>query len=316
MRFTVRKTHRSGPRYCSPGSWYFYICDFIEDCVPPKAEKEILTWQLIGEVDGEAAGDMAGNRHGVSLSGDGLSLALSSIWNLGSSTSNRGSVRVFAVDRSGLWTQRGQDLDGEGADDWSGWCAALDADGTLLAVSAPQNDPSETLMHAGHVRVYSFDGVAWVQLGEDIDGGRYSDLSGSALDLSVDGRMVAIGVPVFAQDTYLGTSGAPHVEVWNWDVVNARWSKLGADLTAEDGPRPDPPPGAPELDGPGIDAFGGDVSLSNDGYTLATVVSYAGESHPGSVRVYARRGSSWSIVDELNRATQPWVLHCIFHFCV
>ena len=48
--------------------------------------------------------------------------------------------------------QIGADIDGEAADDQSGWSVSLSDDGTIVAVGAPYNDGNGT--DAGHVRVY------------------------------------------------------------------------------------------------------------------------------------------------------------------
>ena len=68
----------------------------------------------------------------------------------------------------GSWTQLGNDIDGEAADDRSGGSVALSSDGHTLAVGAFWND--EAYHEAGHVRVYAWDSSSWTQLGDDIDG--------------------------------------------------------------------------------------------------------------------------------------------------
>ena len=62
--------------------------------------------------------------------------------------------------------QRGADIDGEAAEDQSGY-VSLSSDGTVLAIGAPRNDgnsgnPND---NRGHVRVYKWDGSNWVQRG-------------------------------------------------------------------------------------------------------------------------------------------------------
>ena len=43
-----------------------------------------------------------------------------------------------------------------------------------------------------HVRIYTFNGNSWQQLGQDIDGEASGDFSGISLSLSADGNTVAI----------------------------------------------------------------------------------------------------------------------------
>ena len=45
----------------------------------------------------------------------------------------------------------------------------------------------------GHVRVYTYNGGSWNQLGQDIDGEGSNDGFGGAVSLSSDGNTVAIG---------------------------------------------------------------------------------------------------------------------------
>jgi LPXTG-motif cell wall-anchored protein len=60
-------------------------------------------------------------------------------------------VRVYTL-INGTWTQTGVDIDGEAADDYSGYSVAMSDDGSRIAIGAPYNDG--TGGSAGHVRVY------------------------------------------------------------------------------------------------------------------------------------------------------------------
>ena len=55
------------------------------------------------------------------------------------------------------------DIDGEAADDQSGFSVSLSSDGTRVAIGALSNDGNGT--NSGHVRVYEYSGGAWAQLG-------------------------------------------------------------------------------------------------------------------------------------------------------
>mgnify|MGYP003389379339 CR=1 FL=1 len=52
-----------------------------------------------------------------------------------------------------IWVQRGTDIDGEAAGDFSGY-PSLNSDGTVLAIGAPTNDGNGD--NAGHVRIYDW----------------------------------------------------------------------------------------------------------------------------------------------------------------
>ena len=86
--------------------------------------------------------------------------------------------------------QLGSDIDGEAAGDYSGYSVSLDSDGDRVAIGAYLNDGS--FNNAGHVRIYSWDGSSWSQLGSDIDGEGEDDRSGNSVSLDSDGDRVAI----------------------------------------------------------------------------------------------------------------------------
>ena len=88
----------------------------------------------------------------------------------------------------------------------SGYSVSLSADGTRVAIGAPYNDGS--FDGAGHVRVYSWDGSAWTQVGPDIDGEAAWDSSGHSVSLSADGSRVAIGA-------HYNGDGIGHVRVYS-----------------------------------------------------------------------------------------------------
>ncbi len=75
------------------------------------------TWTQIGEdIDGEAENDQSG--WSVSLSADGLVVAVGAQRNSGNGLSS-GHVRIYQ-NNSGIWTQIGEDIDGEAGGDHSG----------------------------------------------------------------------------------------------------------------------------------------------------------------------------------------------------
>ena len=101
-----------------------------------------------------------------------------------------GHVRVYDYNGS-AWAQVGDDIDGEAANDQSGYSVSLSSDGTRVAIGALLNDGNGN--DSGHVRVYEYSGSAWAQVGDDIDGEAADDLSGFSVSLSSDGTRVAIG---------------------------------------------------------------------------------------------------------------------------
>ena len=104
-------------------------------------------------------------------------------------------------------TQLGADIDGEASIDLSG-CSVSMPDAFTVAIGAPFNDPN-SMSNAGHVRIYSWSGSAWVQKGSDIDGEAFGDQSGWSVSMA-DSNTVAIGALLNA-----GTGiNAGHVRIY------------------------------------------------------------------------------------------------------
>ncbi|MFT5723280.1 MAG: Flp pilus assembly pilin Flp [Bacteroidia bacterium] len=225
------------------------------------------TWTQVGsDINGEAAGDQSG--HSVSLSGDGSIVAIGARLNDGNGSLN-GHVRIYK-NVSGIWTQLGLDIDGEVTEDESGQSVSLSSDGTTVAIGARLNDGNGSV--AGHVRVYKNVSGAWIQVGLDIDGEAAEDYSGWSVSLSSDGSTVAIGA---SQNDGNGLA-AGHVRVYK--NVSGIWTQLGSDIDGE----------APN------DNFGGAVSLSSDGSTVAigAHLNYGNGEYAGHVRVYELNNSN------------------------
>ena len=163
--------------------------------------------QLGSDIDGEAAGDNSGRS--VSLSSDGTILAIGATQNDGNG-SDAGHVRVYEWN-GGAWIQKGADIDGEAEGDQLGRSVSLSSDGTILAIGANLNDGNGS--DAGHVRVYEWNGSAWVQKGGDIDGEAAGDYSGYSVSLSSGGTILAIGANRNDGAAY----NAGHVRVYRWN---------------------------------------------------------------------------------------------------
>ena len=88
-------------------------------------------------------------------------------------------------------SQIGSDIDGETADDQSGYSVAMSADGNRIVIGAPYNDDNGD--NSGQVRIYTWNGTIWTQTGADIDGETAGDQSGYSVAMSADGTRIAIG---------------------------------------------------------------------------------------------------------------------------
>jgi len=88
--------------------------------------------------------------------------------------------------------------------------------------------------YGDHVRVYGFDSDndEWVQLGADIDGEAYDQYFVPvyyATDISSDGSIVAVGVPLLNNET---TCDGGQVRVYKYN--GSTWDQVGGDINAED----------------------------------------------------------------------------------
>ena len=147
------------------------------------------SWEKLGnDIDGESNKDISG--WSISLSGDGSIVAIGAHLNDGNGIDS-GHVRVYQNDGV-TCTQLGDDIDGEAAEDGSGWSVSLSGDGSIVAIGALKNEGTGG-KESGHVRVYKYKRNTWNKLGQDIDGERKGDVSGQSVSLSNDGSKVAIG---------------------------------------------------------------------------------------------------------------------------
>ncbi|MFM8612809.1 MAG: fibronectin type III domain-containing protein [Actinomycetota bacterium] len=170
-------------------------------------------------------------------------------------------------------SQRGTDIDGEAAGDFSGRAVSVSSDGSIVAIGASGNDGNGS--NSGSVRVYAWNGSAWAQRGADIDGEAAGDESGSSVSVSSDGSIVAIGAP-YNNGASGSDSGSVRVYAWN----GTSWAQRGADIDGE----------------AAGDESGTSVSVSSDGSIVAIGALFNDDngSNSGSVRVYAWNGSAWA----------------------
>ncbi|MEM6264759.1 MAG: T9SS type A sorting domain-containing protein [Bacteroidota bacterium] len=221
-------------------------------------------WQQKGaDIDGEAADD----RSGVSASmPDASTIAIGAFGNSDNGT-EAGHVRVFEW-TGGVWQQKGANIDGEAAVDWSGIAVDM-PDAQTVAIGAHRNDDGGT--QSGHVRVYEWTGSAWQQKGSDIDGENSGDESGRAISMP-DASTIAIGA------RYNAGNGrdAGHVRIYEWDGTD--WKKKGADIDGE----------------AAGDESGRSVSMP-DALTVAigAPANDGNGSSAGHVRIYQWDGSAW-----------------------
>lgn len=197
------------------------------------------------DINGEEVRDYFGIS--VALSRDGSIMAAGADFNDGKDI-QAGHVRVYEYSSAlNKWNQLGEDIDGESEDDLSGSSISISWDGKTVAIGAILNEGGGA--KAGHVRVYSYDGIGWIQKGQDIDGEAAGDNSGGAVSLSDNGSILAIGAR-FNSDSAVN---AGHIRVYQFVPRTQMWHQIGSDIDGEFAQ----------------DLFGSSVSISSDGLRVA-----------------------------------------------
>jgi hypothetical protein len=221
--------------------------------------------QIGNDIDGENPFDLSG--HSVAISANGNVVAIGAIEN--DDGGNRsGHVRVYE-NEGGTWTQIGQDIAGEAVDDRSGWSLALSADGGIVAIGSDLNNSWK-----GQVEVYENVGGIWTQIGEDIEGENFQDISATSISLSNDGSIIAIGAP--RSDGIANNSG--HVRVF--ENLGGSWMQIGLDIDGE------------QEQG----RLGNSVALNGEGNIVAIGASQNDENgtNTGEVKIYENQAGTWT----------------------
>jgi len=220
--------------------------------------------QLGSDIDGEQEGDYSGSA--LSLSKDGLVVAIGAYNNDGGDVTNAGHVRVHEWNvLTKLWMQRGADIDGILNSEKFGSAVSLSEDGSRLAIGASRNTEYGT--NSGRVSVYMWQNSAWSQMGQNIYGDKADDSLGGkgTVSMSGDGSKLALGLP--GSDEKANSAGK--VVIYN---IHEQQIEHVTSIQGENAQ----------------DQSGGSVSLSYDGSAVA--IGSEGNSnngyYSGHVRVF------------------------------
>lgn len=221
-------------------------------------------WSRLGNsIDGERNEDQAGTS--VALSADGNRVAIGSPYNDNNGI-HSGHVRVFQYDMlTRSWIQMGDDLGGEGAEEFAGTSVDISESGDFVAVGSLGDGDQ------GKVAVFNWDNNAWTKLGETIEGETGAIQLGASLSIAEKGPRIAIGVPFFP---FPG-------QVRVFDYSPEGWEMVGKELEGENT----------------LAKFGLSVSLSSDGNRL--VVGSPGTSFSGSASVYDYNNQNWEQIGDV-----------------
>lgn len=229
--------------------------------------------------------------YNISLSADG------SIMAVGAPTDGAGSADLLnayvGVYRfvSGEWVRIGEDIMGAvplvmgTTSPKAGQSVSLSSDGNIVAVGEPfyKGISGNEIEEGGRARVFKNVNDEWVQIGNDISqiglpgDGNESETFGNSVSLSADGNILAVGAP------YHFTNGERLGMVRTYQNVSGLWVQLGSSLIGS------------QING----YFGGVVSLSKDGTTLAVSAMQAG-NNAGEVKIYKFVSGEWSLTGTFN----------------
>ncbi|MFT5778524.1 MAG: hypothetical protein ACI837_001480 [Crocinitomicaceae bacterium] len=169
------------------------------------------------------------------------------------------------------WIQKGSTLNGEASGDRFGTSVNLSSDASTIAVGAVLNDGNGS--NTGHVKIFSWDGLDWVQKGLDIDGDSIGEKMGYTVSMSADGNVVAVcAIEYSIPAAFISYAGK--VKVYGWNGTS--WVQRGANFE-------------------GIqtyDLMGSSLSLSSNGNTLA--IGSKSYATPGRGTIYTWNGTVWT----------------------
>lgn len=179
---------------------------------------------------------------------------------------NSGTVRVYKWS-NGDWEQKGVSINGLSAGDLSGASISM-PDSNTLAIGAANNDVAAN--NSGQVRVFQWNGNAWVQKGLDVYGESEGDFFGSSISMS-DSNTIAIGAK------QINPLGNGYTSIYKW--VDGSWVQKGANI---------------------IGQFKGDYSgisvvmPNNQTVAVGASLNDGSGKNAGNVRVFLWDGISWN----------------------
>lgn len=168
------------------------------------------------------------------------------------------------------WLQLANDIDGEDANDEFGYSVSMNSAGDRVAIGSRLAEP----LTEGHVRIFEYNGVSWVQLGNKIIGEQSAGGTGISVSLNSVGNRVAIGADL--NNNPNGTD-AGNCRVFEYNGVS--WVQLGFDIDGE----------AP------VDRSGVSVSLNfvGDRVAVGARTNDGNGVDSGHCRIYEYNGATW-----------------------
>ncbi|MBP2833197.1 hypothetical protein J8281_13465 [Aquimarina sp. U1-2] len=181
---------------------------------------------------------------------------------------------VMSTQSCNDWQQIGESIHSEHPGDFTGIATAMSDDGAIIAIGSPYND--NTGIGAGQVRVFQEKNGQWVPLGNSIEGLQPYEHFGSTLAMNAEGNIISIGA------LHSSIHGENSGQVRVFKLQNQKWVQLGQSLNGSKAHA----------------AFGYDISLSDNGETLAVGAPHVeptGEVQ-SSITVYRWDNKTWKVL--------------------
>ncbi len=180
----------------------------------------------------------------------------------------KGKISIYKKNNDGNWEQAQEIV---GNDGLFGSALAISENGQTIAVGAKLLNSLK-----GQVITYAFNGTIWAAKGSAIDGGT-GELLGTAVSLSKDGSVLAVGAP--------GGSEEGQVMVYTFSEADNDWSLLGQRIT--------------NIDDSAVDEFGTSLALSEDGTTLVFGgPGFGSAKGRAMVYAYSQTNNRWDILGQ------------------
>jgi hypothetical protein len=126
----------------------------------------------------------------------------------------------------------GVPIQGQQGSESFGYSISLNANGTILAVGAPDFDGSAIGTKSGRVDIFRrHNSSEWIRIGQSLEGRYDQGQFGSSLALSDDGSVVAVSE--FGSNL-LTFKNFSVVRVFLWSEASQEWNQLGNELTSEE----------------------------------------------------------------------------------
>ena len=214
-------------------------------------------WQQKGSsITGSVSNQRLG--YAVSLSSDGLSIAIGSI--------NPKSISVYNYTSD--WNQLGSDVTSTTI---SGLEVQLSGDGSRFI--AGNSGSSQNGTNTGSASVFEYVSGNWTQVGQDLIGESQWDDFGASTSISYDGSIIAIGGPSYDINTF----NEGQAKIYEFD--GSVWAQMGSTIYGTS---------KREL-------LGNSVSLTNDGRKIIIGSPFNGYYVPsyGYSTLYEYTGTDW-----------------------